>query len=679
MSIRSPSLADLYLRLRRRFPPPKPQDFVKHVQSNPSSLGQFFLERRREGPHVVLRCKIQRSLIARHLRPAMEPFLKRARPESGSSTPRSLGRAVSPPRKKGRRASPAAEAPRLEPGPRLRLGVVSRDGANAVEYSTPVSSGSNTDAGTAEQEVLPSSARLESSSATPVETPAVVDFSSPFRLTHIRDLGPEDNVDAVQLKDVIGDPLISECWDFNYLHDINFLLGNFDEDVRHMVKVNVVHGFWKKDDPRRIDLQRDAAQHKNVNLHAAFMPEMFGTHHSKMLILLRHDDTAQVVIHTANMIRKDWTNMTQSIWLSPRLPLLKGGVDATKETPAPTRIDYEKLPEGSGDKFKADLLSYLRAYDKRRTICKPLVQELQRHDFSSIRGTLIASVPGRHQIHDRSATTWGWAAVRRALESVPLQQQHQGGDDKTKTAPEVVVQISSIATLGPTDTWLRGTLFDAMSKGKGKGKGTAAPLAPKPRFKVVFPTPDEIRVSLDGYASGGSIHTKIQSAQQAKQLLYLKPLFCHWANDSASGKENEDGVPVRDAGRKRAAPHVKTYIRYADGERSLDWALMTSANLSKQAWGEAANAMGEVRIASWEIGVLVWPSLFAENARMSCVFGSDRLPAEEATEAHQGDGPVVGLRIPYNFPVQAYGKDEIPWVATAKYDELDWKGQKWER
>lgn len=140
----------------------------------------------------------------------------------------------------------------------------------------------------------------------------------------------------------------------------------------------------------------------------------------------------------------------------------------------------------------------------------------------------------------------------------------------------------------------------------------------------------------------------------------------------------EDGVPVRDAGRKRAAPHVKTYIRYADGEKSLDWALMTSANLSKQAWGEAANSMGEVRIASWEIGVLVWPSLFAENARMSCVFGSDRLPAEEADEARRGHRPVVGLRIPYSLPVQPYGKDEIPWVATAKYDELDWKGQKWE-
>ncbi|KAL8396504.1 hypothetical protein RB594_009930 [Gaeumannomyces avenae] len=582
----------------------------------------------------------------------MERFLKRARPESGPSTPRSLGRAVSPPRKKGRRAEAAVS----EPGPGPKLGAESHD--DAVADCAPVVS-SDKDASEAEHTVLPSSTRQQSSSATPAEAATVTDFSSPFRLTHIRDLAPQDNVDAVRLKDVIGDPLISEIWNFNYLHDINFLLGALDEDVRHMIKVNVIHGFWKKDDHRRIGLQRDAAQNKNLTLHAAFMPEMFGTHHSKMLILLRHDDTAQVVIHTANMIPKDWTNMTQSIWLSPRLPLQK------PTTPAPAHVDYESLPEGSGEKFKLDLLSYLRAYDKRRAICRPLVQELQRYDFSGVRATLVASVPGRHQIHDRSAATWGWAAIRRALESVPLQTV-------AGRTPEVVVQVSSIATLGPTDSWLRGALFDSMSRGKA-----AAVAAPKPRFKVIFPTPDEIRASLDGYAAGASIHTKIQSAQQVKQLMYLKPLFCHWANDSALGKEKDENAPICDAGRNRAAPHVKTYIRYGDGEKSLDWALMTSANLSKQAWGEAVNAMGEVRIASWEIGVLVWPSLFAEKARMTPVFGSDQLSVEEADEARQGGGPVMGLRIPYNLPVQAYGRDEIPWVATAKYDELDWKGRKW--
>lgn len=392
-------------------------------------------------------------------------------------------------------------------------------------------------------------------------------------------------------------------------------------------------------------LKEEASQYRNVVLHAAFMPEMFGTHHSKMLILLRNDDTAQVIIHTANMIQRDWRNMTQGVWRSPLLPLLVDQQD---------QPDEESAAFGSGAKFKVDLLNYLRAYDTRRKTCESLVERLALFDFSAIRGTLIASVPGRHKTNSAASTHWGWTALQKALGSVPV----QGGK------AEVAVQISSIATLGPKDTWIQQTFFKSMIRGKGSS-------ITNPSFKVIFPTADEIRRSLDGYQSGHSIHTKIQSQQQQKQLQYLKPLFCHWANDAEGGSELAEGAAVTDAGRKRAAPHIKTYVR--SGENGVDWALLTSANLSKQAWGEAENASGEVRIASWEIGVLVWPELFGKRATMRPCFMSDT-PAR----GDDGDGgPVVGLRMPYGLPIQRYGAGEVPWVATASYSELDWKGAAW--
>lgn len=80
-------------------------------------------------------------------------------------------------------------------------------------------------------------------------------FDSPFRLTKIRDLPRELNKDAITLKQILGDPLIAECWEFNYLHDIELLMAAFDPDVRHLVKVHVVHGFWKKEDPSRLELE----------------------------------------------------------------------------------------------------------------------------------------------------------------------------------------------------------------------------------------------------------------------------------------------------------------------------------------------------------------------------------------------------------------------------------------
>jgi tyrosyl-DNA phosphodiesterase-1 len=85
------------------------------------------------------------------------------------------------------------------------------------------------------------------------ETPRVV--KSPFQLTWIRDLPESSNTDAVSLKDVLGDPLISECWEFNYLHDLEFLMDAFDPDVKDLVKVHVIHGFWKQEDQSRQSLQ----------------------------------------------------------------------------------------------------------------------------------------------------------------------------------------------------------------------------------------------------------------------------------------------------------------------------------------------------------------------------------------------------------------------------------------
>lgn len=241
------------------------------------------------------------------------------------------------------------------------------------------------------------------------------------------------------------------------------------------------------------------------------MPEMFGTHHSKMMILFRHDDTAQIVIHTANMIPKDWTNMTNAVWMSPHLPLSNIVENGGQS------ISY---PIGSGGGFKHDLLNYLRSYNARRTISQSLIDKLTKYDFSAVRGALIASVPGRHPVAEdhNGVAAWGWQAIGRCLRNI---------DCRSGTS-DIAVQVSSIATLGATDGWLTNTLFTTLKSCKNATNRTA-------HLKVIFPSADEIRQSLDGYSSGGSIHTKIQSPQQAKQLQYLSPMLHHWGSNCAKG------------------------------------------------------------------------------------------------------------------------------------------------
>lgn len=178
---------------------------------------------------------------------------------------------------------------------------------------------------------------------------------------------------------------------------------------------------------------------------------------------------------------------------------------------------------------------------------------------------------------------------------------------------------------------------------------------------------------------------KLQSAAQQRQLQYLKPYLCHWAGDhqdyDATLGLGKSVVPeMRKAGRTRAAPHIKTYIQFSDKTKMdrIDWAMITSANLSTQAWGALPNKNDEVRICSWEIGVIVWPGLIAdddEEAEMMPCFKKD---TPDLASSCATNFPIVGLRMPYDLPLTPYGTHDVPWSAMASHLEPDWLGQTWE-
>ncbi|KAJ9302156.1 hypothetical protein DTO271G3_1022 [Paecilomyces variotii] len=504
-------------------------------------------------------------------------------------------------------------------------------------------------------------------------------ISSPIQLTNIRDLPASsgNNVDTIRLRDILGDPMIRECWQFNFLHDVDFIMSQFDEDVRALVQVKIVHGSWKKDAPNRIRIDEQCARYPNVEAITAYMPEPFGTHHSKMMVILRHDDLAQVIIHTANMIPGDWANMCQAVWRSPLLPLSNASKSAES---APSTV-------GSGARFKRDLLSYLGAYGSKKT--GQLVKQLEKHDFGAVRAALIASVPSKQKVNDmdsKKAALWGWPALKDTLRNVPVLQEKSTPGSRKK--PHIIIQISSIASLGQTDKWLKETFFESLCP-----TSVLSSALNRPKFSIIFPTPDEIRRSLNGYGSGGSIHMKLQSAAQQRQLQYMRPYLCHWAGDREDPISDRMGGGTnalkREAGRRRAAPHIKTYVRFSDAETMdrVDWAMVTSANLSTQAWGAAPNANGEVRICSWEIGVMVWPGLFAgseDKGRVEMVpcFKRDT-PSSDLVQALEGQdstvpSAIVGFRMPYDLPLTPYSATDIPWCATSSHSEPDWLGQTWE-
>jgi tyrosyl-DNA phosphodiesterase-1 len=226
-------------------------------------------------------------------------------------------------------------------------------------------------------------------------------------------------------------------------------------------------------------------------------------------------------------------------------------------------------------------------------------------------------------------------------------------------------------------------------------RGASSKAFAKPAIpRVIFPNVDEIRRSLDGYASGGSIHTKIQSKVQQKQVDYLRPRFCYWAGDHDGARPSDEAT--REAGRRRAAPHIKTYVRFTNSDmKQIDWAMVTSANLSCQAWGTLPNKDGEIRISSYELGVVVWPALFDDEkagpgsratemkGKVVTTSKTIMVPAFKSDipemPADNGDATqVLGFRMPYDLPLVRYTKDDLPWCATSQYDEPDWRGQTWQ-
>ncbi|KAI1615014.1 putative tyrosyl-DNA phosphodiesterase [Exophiala viscosa] len=490
---------------------------------------------------------------------------------------------------------------------------------------------------------------------------------SPFKLTSIRDLPSSQNNDTVSLHDILGNPLIKEAWIFNFCFDVDWLMTFFDPDVRSQVKVKVVHGSWKRDSENRIAIENACTRWPNVESLTAYLPDPFGTHHSKMFVLFTHDDSAQVVIHTANMLHQDWTNMTQAAWQSPFLPKLKD------------KLQTSIGNIGSGSRFKYDLLAYLEAYGSKTRAVR---EQLSDFDFTSVRGALVASVPSRMNDFSiakgvdelSSQKLWGYPSLFRALKAISAQQAEH------PKRSHVVCQVSSIATLPMT--WLD-QFFPTLSQKPSAQMWNS--------ISIIYPTPSNVATSLDGYSSGGSIHTKAQSAAHLKQVTTLRRTLCKWTQ----GPKEECR-----AGRHQAAPHIKTYVSFAEKPTAnlrpdVNWALLTSANLSTQAWGTLRGKEKEVVVQSFEIGVLVWPELFAEDfdtseqednssrdtksgdkVRMVPVFGSD---TPHAVEDSNHTSTLVGLRLPYDLPLTPYANGDMPWSPQGTYDTPDRHGRRWAR
>lgn len=442
--------------------------------------------------------------------------------------------------------------------------------------------------------------------------------NDPFRfyLNKVTGLDKKYNTGALHIRDILS-PLfgtLKESVQFNYCFDIPWMVQQYPPEFRDR-PVLIVHGDKREAKAR---LLQQAKPFPHVRFCQAKLEITFGTHHTKMM-LLWYEEGFRVIIMTSNLIRADWYQKSQGMWMSPLFPRLpKGSSETAGESPT---------------FFKRDLLEYLASY--KAPELEEWIQHIKEHDLSETRVYLVGSTPGRYVGSDMER--WGHLRLRKLLynytDPVPDEERWP-----------VIGQFSSIGSMGLDKTkWLAGEFQRTMTT---LGKSSRRP---DPPMHLLYPSVDDVRTSLEGYPAGGSLPYSIQTAQ--KQL-WLHSFFHRWKADTT--------------GRSHAMPHIKTYMRVSPDFTKLAWFLVTSSNLSKAAWGALEKNNTQVMVRSYELGVLYVPSAF--NMKTFTV-QKNPFPVSSSSS---------GFPVPFDMPPTGYSPKDQPWIWNIPYSQApDTHGNIW--
>ena len=356
----------------------------------------------------------------------------------------------------------------------------------------------------------------------------------------------------------------------NFMVDLRWLLDECPSLVE-VPTLTVLHG----DDAKGCGGEAVAARKQRgleTRLHSPPLPMQWGTHHSKMALLL-YDDCVRVCVKTFNDLYSDAHCKSQALYVQ----------------------DFPAGESSELDVFGTDFARQLRRYLAR---CGGFDgSKLDRYDFSSASGALVASVPGYHK--GQELEEWGHMRLRRLLlrhAELPAGWPGPGAEEG------VVCQFSSLGSLTPK--WLEEFHATLASTAPPSGGGPAGTALGRPPLRLVVPTAAQVRDCGEGWLAGLSVPIR-----RANLKDFLRPHWRLWGAASAADRSHA-------AERARAAmPHVKSYCRYAarpGRPPALPWLCIGSHNLSRAAWGELQKGGTQLAIRSYELSVAFFPRRLAQ-------------------------------------------------------------------
>lgn len=271
--------------------------------------------------------------------------------------------------------------------------------------------------------------------------------------------------------------------------------------------------------------------------------------------------------------------------------------------------------------FRNDLLKYLSSYKLPQL--QPWLIRIRKTDFSSINVFLVTSIPGTY-----SKTLDGFPHGHGRV-SYLLSKHATSIDDSSY----IVAQSSSLGSFGKNPSfWLTSEFVNSFRK-----DNQLLGLRKMPSIRVIYPSYSNVLQSHDGLIGGGCLPYGNQVNQ--KQL-WLQDFLYQWKANCSH--------------RSKAMPHIKTYTRWSDKKQF--WFILTSANLSKGAWGTLSKIKinPTMRINNYEAGVMFLPKFVTKTE----YFSMD--PSDTST-------PVFPQL--YDIPLTKYAIDDTPFLSDLLFGE----------
>ena len=133
-----------------------------------------------------------------------------------------------------------------------------------------------------------------------------------YFLSKVKDLPASHKaLDSVFLADLLHPSLgrLTSSLQINFMVDLDWLMMNYEVTQTENLPLVLLYG---QDNPE-LSSQNLSQTHPNLRAVRIKPRTPYGTHHSKMMVLLYEDGGVRVVVHTANLIPSDWENRTQGL------------------------------------------------------------------------------------------------------------------------------------------------------------------------------------------------------------------------------------------------------------------------------------------------------------------------------------------------------------------------------